>query len=284
MSDQFEIEVGNNNQQFESRQPEAESREPNVQAESQEPEAKNAAASFHAARCQHIKVNGTQCGSPALKEKQFCYFHTQCRPVPLKSEGFLRDGEILLPAFEDATSIQFTLRQIMQLVLEKKMEERTARLLLYALQIASSNLKQMQAEKPRPTQVVVEPEKVSETPIGMTPWTSRRDRPEFDEEQWDVAAADYARKINERWHNEFRECKDLLAEKAAIMGRCLDEQPEAASEKLREALDKAKGSLERIVKIMEEHLGIFEIKACAEDEGYAPGQIQACAQGLEYVV
>jgi len=69
-------------------------------------------------------------------------------------------------------------------------------------------------------------------------------------------------------HNEFRECKDLLAEKAAILGRCLDEEPEPASEKLREALEKNKGSLERIVKIMEEHLGIFEIKACAEDVRY----------------
>ena len=27
------------------------------------------------ARCQHIKVNGIQCGSPALKDRKFCYFH-----------------------------------------------------------------------------------------------------------------------------------------------------------------------------------------------------------------
>ena len=27
------------------------------------------------ARCRHIKVNGTQCGSPALREEKYCYFH-----------------------------------------------------------------------------------------------------------------------------------------------------------------------------------------------------------------
>jgi len=26
-------------------------------------------------RCQHVKVNGTQCGSPALRRRRHCYFH-----------------------------------------------------------------------------------------------------------------------------------------------------------------------------------------------------------------
>jgi hypothetical protein len=25
--------------------------------------------------CQHIKVNGLQCGSPAMRRNKFCYFH-----------------------------------------------------------------------------------------------------------------------------------------------------------------------------------------------------------------
>ena len=32
------------------------------------------------------------------------------------------------------------------------------------------HLKLMQAEKAKPTQVVVEPDKAAETPLGMTPW------------------------------------------------------------------------------------------------------------------
>jgi len=29
------------------------------------------------ARCQHIKINGVQCGSPALLNRKFCFFHTE---------------------------------------------------------------------------------------------------------------------------------------------------------------------------------------------------------------
>ena len=29
----------------------------------------------HILRCQHIKVNGTQCGSPSLRECKYCYYH-----------------------------------------------------------------------------------------------------------------------------------------------------------------------------------------------------------------
>ena len=28
-------------------------------------------------RCRHLKVNGTQCGSPALMDHRFCFFHQQ---------------------------------------------------------------------------------------------------------------------------------------------------------------------------------------------------------------
>ena len=26
-------------------------------------------------RCQHIRVHGAQCGSPALREEKYCYHH-----------------------------------------------------------------------------------------------------------------------------------------------------------------------------------------------------------------
>jgi hypothetical protein len=29
--------------------------------------------------CQHIKKNGIRCGSPALRGRSFCYFHTRWR-------------------------------------------------------------------------------------------------------------------------------------------------------------------------------------------------------------
>ena len=126
-------------------------------------------------RCRHVKTKGTQCGSPALKGKELCYYHEQNRPVAaelyIDGERY-SDGSIMLPPFEDAHSIQTVIRHVVQLVLTRRIERKDAGLLLYALQIASGNLKTMQAENAKPTQVVVEPEKAGETPLGMTPWSA----------------------------------------------------------------------------------------------------------------
>jgi hypothetical protein len=126
-------------------------------------------------RCRHVKTNGTQCGSPALKAGELCYYHEHNRPQPvelyLDGERYC-DGQIVLPVFEDAHSIQTVIRQVVQLMLTRRIERKDAGLLLYALQIASGNLKTMQAEKAKPTQVVVELEKAAETPLGMTPWSA----------------------------------------------------------------------------------------------------------------
>jgi len=119
-------------------------------------------SSFTAARCRHIKVNGTQCGSPALRSKIFCFYHHKDRPLPVPcfSDIEYATGEINLPFFEDAHSIQAVIREVVQMVLQKRLERKTASLLLYALQIASSNLKRMDLEKPQPEQVVTDLEPV----------------------------------------------------------------------------------------------------------------------------
>ena len=126
-------------------------------------------------RCRHVKTNGTQCGSPALKAKELCYYHEQNRPQPVElyidGERY-SDSQIVLPVFEDAHSIQTVIRQVVQLMLSRRIDRKDAGVLLYALQIASSNLKTMQAEKAKPTQIVVEPDKAAETPLGMTPWSA----------------------------------------------------------------------------------------------------------------
>jgi hypothetical protein len=126
-------------------------------------------------RCRHIRTNGAQCGSPALKEKQFCYYHQENQPraVELYIDGErYSDGNFMLPVFEDAHSIQMALRQVVELMFQRRIDRKDAGLMLYALQIASGNLKTMQAERAKPTHVVVEPEKTGETPLGMTPWSA----------------------------------------------------------------------------------------------------------------
>jgi hypothetical protein len=124
-----------------------------------------------APRCRHIKASGTQCGSPALRDKNFCFYHQWNRPrltdCYYKPEEY-PTGLIALPVFEDAHSIQTVVRQVVQMVLQNCLERKTAGTVLYALQIASSNLKRMEIEKPQPDQVVIdiETEKETETPMA----------------------------------------------------------------------------------------------------------------------
>jgi len=112
-----------------------------------------------APKCQHIKTNGTECGSPALKDNQFCYYHQHCRPATFNYRGMYHDytaSEIHLPVFEDVHAIQFTLRQVTELIMRHKIDAKEAGLLLYALQIASSNLKRLKLDEPQPEQVVID--------------------------------------------------------------------------------------------------------------------------------
>jgi len=132
-------------------------------------------------RCQHIRVNGTQCGSPARRNEPYCHFHRENQPERVKVGGD-SGVEVLMPVLEDAQSIQSVVRQVAMLILGGKIDNKQAGLMLYALQIASTNLKRMEAEKPRATQVVVDPEKVAKTPIGMTPWTAKEKGWELEDE------------------------------------------------------------------------------------------------------
>jgi hypothetical protein len=63
-------------------------------------------------RCQHIKVNGTQCGSPELRNSKFCYYHIRYHWPELEA---LKDRNELLKetqTLEDANSIQVALDQV----------------------------------------------------------------------------------------------------------------------------------------------------------------------------
>jgi len=94
-------------------------------------------------RCQHIKVNGTQCGSPALRRNKFCFFHKKWHEQRiLVNAGHARRARAIdLPVLEDANSIQVALMQIMRMTMGGQLDTKQAGLLLYALQTASFNLR-----------------------------------------------------------------------------------------------------------------------------------------------
>ena len=124
------------------------------------------------ARCQHVKVNGVQCGSPSLKSRKLCHFHQRWQQgrIQLNANQARRSRYSLdLPILEDANSIQVALMQGMRLLLTNQVDHRTAALLFYALQTASSNLSRTTFE-PRPQQVVIDPSSIADTSLGDDAW------------------------------------------------------------------------------------------------------------------
>jgi len=138
--------------------------------------------SSYPTRCQHLKTNGTQCGSPALRRNRFCYFHKRYQDERIRLNVDRRrrgTATFFLPVLEDANSIQMSLMQIMRLLLTGQIEHKTASLLLYALQTASTNLR-LTNFKPFVHEVILDPRAVAESPLDETHlW----DDEDFDDEE-----------------------------------------------------------------------------------------------------
>src|SRR5437899_2139895 len=127
---------------------------------------------YRVPRCQHIKTNGTQCGSPALRNGEYCYFHRRWRmtTVDLSHSAHHVTTEFVLPVLEDADSIQITLGQIMRMIVCRQVDTKSAGLLLYGLQIASANLRRTGFE-PYHRNVTVDLFRVPERIIGDEAWS-----------------------------------------------------------------------------------------------------------------
>ena len=123
-------------------------------------------------RCQHIKVNGTQCGSPAVREHNYCYFHVRWHRKGREVNAYFEEHKILaMPSLEDANSIQVGLAEVMRQLGAKMIDHKTAALFLYALQIASANVKFTNFEPEQKTQVVIDNQCVSKRPLGASAWS-----------------------------------------------------------------------------------------------------------------
>ena len=125
----------------------------------------------HIPRCAHIKTNGTQCGSPALRERRYCFFHKkwQGQHIALNAPASSPLG-FSMPVLEDADSVQVALMQVMRLILAGQLDPKAAGLLLYALQTASLNLRHMELQVRRPETVVIDPNAVQNTGVGADSW------------------------------------------------------------------------------------------------------------------
>jgi hypothetical protein len=131
-------------------------------------------------RCQHIKVNGTQCGSPALRDSTHCYYHIRYHWPELEALPNNHQLHTPLPTLEDANSIQVALAKVIERLILLEIDHKTAALMLYALQTASMNLKRTSLEPVLPTQVVIDRESVANRPLGASAW-SRVEGREYDD-------------------------------------------------------------------------------------------------------
>lgn len=85
-------------------------------------------------QCTHIKADGIRCGSPALRGRSLCYFHHH--PPDHRPKRQVRAVDVRFP--EDATAVQVSLYNVMVAIIDRRIGERRASQLLWALQIASS--------------------------------------------------------------------------------------------------------------------------------------------------
>ena len=112
-----------------------------------------------ARQCEHIKINGEFCGSPALRGRNYCYFHLTYHGSRLSAERqharALAEGgdagmvSLELPPLEDAAAIQMALMQVIDAILHNRIDNKRAGLVLYALQTAGSNLARADFEQQR---------------------------------------------------------------------------------------------------------------------------------------
>jgi len=96
--------------------------------------------------CAQRKVNGDPCESPALRGERFCHYH-KVMGLPKVNIDNQPSGHVYLPVFEDAVSIQSAISDVCEMMLHRRIESKETSVLLYAMQVASTNMAHMNGEK-----------------------------------------------------------------------------------------------------------------------------------------
>jgi hypothetical protein len=96
--------------------------------------------------CAQRKTDGDPCQSPALRGERFCHFH-KVMGMPKVNIDNGPSGHTYLPVFEDAVSIQSAISDVCEMMLHRRIETKEASILLYAMQVASTNMAHMNGER-----------------------------------------------------------------------------------------------------------------------------------------
>jgi hypothetical protein len=127
--------------------------------------------------CRHIKTNGRRCKSPSLGLSAFCYFHSrllrrhrtlletapalfarqpESAPSATETPQYLPETlplELDLPPLEDVESIQVSISLLVAALARNRIDSKRAAILLYGLQLASTNARSITIE-PAATSIV----------------------------------------------------------------------------------------------------------------------------------
>lgn len=100
-------------------------------------------------QCNHVMASGGVCGNVALDNSNFCYWHHKLRTRQRHRHqlgGPVHEAAntgINLPSLDDANAIQIAIEEIAHAVIDRRIDSKRAGLLLYAMQLASSNAKEL---------------------------------------------------------------------------------------------------------------------------------------------
>jgi hypothetical protein len=87
-------------------------------------------------RCQRFRKNGQQCKAPAVKGTDVCYKHQEQADVERR-----RREQLTLPPLVDLKTIQASLHEVAQALLNDRIDEDYAGELLYRLEKASERFR-----------------------------------------------------------------------------------------------------------------------------------------------
>ena len=103
-------------------------------------------------QCHHIFPDDSRCGSPRMRNEQFCYYHHDTRrPVVRPHDRLARTSTFSLFTPTDYDAIQESLGELLVRIATNNIDPRRAGLLLYCLQISSANLRTKQRAQQTPT-------------------------------------------------------------------------------------------------------------------------------------
>ncbi len=100
--------------------------------------------------CEHVKIGGARCGSPALRGQKYCHHHAGVYRLVPRTHVFLPATPAMeldptypyqLPYLEDFEALQIGYMQFIRGVADNRIDPRRAKLVLEALKAAGTNLR-----------------------------------------------------------------------------------------------------------------------------------------------